>query len=115
VGGSDLNGERRLADACGSDANESRDWRIYADFARRLISQARGLYAGDVRLHRSKVRFVGFASRRSAFRLCVANAPFWAPGLGATRPFRFTGSVLRIIMGDDSILRLQRHQGTLSQ
>src|SRR5271154_1721586 len=30
-----------------ADANESRDWRIYADFAHRLIAQARGLYAGD--------------------------------------------------------------------
>ena len=30
-----------------ADANESRDWRIYADFAQRLITQARKLYAGD--------------------------------------------------------------------
>jgi hypothetical protein len=30
-----------------ADANESRDWRIYADFAQRLISQARELYAGE--------------------------------------------------------------------
>ena len=30
-----------------ADANESRDWRIYADFAQRLIAQARRLYAGE--------------------------------------------------------------------
>jgi Domain of unknown function (DUF4372)/Transposase DDE domain len=30
-----------------ADANEVRDWRIYADFAHRLIAQARRLYAGD--------------------------------------------------------------------
>jgi len=30
-----------------ADANETRDWRIYADLAQRLIAQARRLYAGD--------------------------------------------------------------------
>ena len=30
-----------------ADANELRDWRIWADFAERLIVQARELYAGD--------------------------------------------------------------------
>jgi hypothetical protein len=30
-----------------SDANESRDWRIYADFAQILIGEARQLYAND--------------------------------------------------------------------
>jgi transposase len=30
-----------------ADANESRDWRIYADFAQRLIAQARELYAQE--------------------------------------------------------------------
>ena len=30
-----------------ADANETRDWRIYADFAQRLIAQARKLYAGE--------------------------------------------------------------------
>ena len=30
-----------------ADANESRDWRIHADFAQRLIEQARKLYVGD--------------------------------------------------------------------
>ena len=30
-----------------ADANEKRDWRIYAEFAQRLIAQARTLYAHD--------------------------------------------------------------------
>src|SRR6202041_4192349 len=30
-----------------ADANESRDWRIYADLAQRLIAQARKLYAKE--------------------------------------------------------------------
>ncbi len=30
-----------------ADANETRDWRIHAEFAQRLIVQARKLYAGD--------------------------------------------------------------------
>src|SRR3954464_14417223 len=30
-----------------ADANEVRDWRIYAEFAHRLIAQARRLYASD--------------------------------------------------------------------
>jgi hypothetical protein len=30
-----------------AEANESRDWRIYADLAQRLIAQARKLYANE--------------------------------------------------------------------
>src|SRR5258708_10461988 len=30
-----------------ADANESRDWRIFADFAHRLIATARGLYVRE--------------------------------------------------------------------
>ena len=30
-----------------ADANETRDWRIYAEFAQRLIAQARKLYANE--------------------------------------------------------------------
>ena len=36
-----------LARSTLADANRARDWRIYADFAQRLIAQARRLYAGD--------------------------------------------------------------------
>ena len=31
-----------------ADANECRDWRIYADFSQRLIVQARALYANEL-------------------------------------------------------------------
>ena len=31
-----------------ADANETRDWRIYAEFGQRLIAQARRLYATDI-------------------------------------------------------------------
>ena len=31
-----------------ADANETRDWRIYAEFAHRLIAQARKLYAAPI-------------------------------------------------------------------
>ena len=37
----------RIARSTLADANESRDWRIFADFAQGLIAQARALYAGD--------------------------------------------------------------------
>ena len=30
-----------------ADANEARDWRIYVEFAHRLIAQARRFYAGE--------------------------------------------------------------------
>src|SRR3979490_3293604 len=38
---------QRVARSTLADANERRDWRIYADFAQRLIARARTLYAGD--------------------------------------------------------------------
>ncbi len=37
----------RVARSTLADANESRDWRIFADFARVLIATARPLYAGE--------------------------------------------------------------------
>src|SRR5207244_10246469 len=39
-----------------ADANESRDWRIYADFAQVLISIARPLYADDPLGYRKSTR-----------------------------------------------------------
>ena len=38
---------RSVARSTLADANETRDWRIYADFAQVLIHEARKLYAGD--------------------------------------------------------------------
>ena len=37
----------KIARSTLADANEARDWRIYAEFAQRPIAQARRLYAGD--------------------------------------------------------------------
>ena len=58
-----------------ADANESRDWRIYADFAQILISIARPLYADDpigVDLHQSL-----YALDSTTIDLCISLFP-WA-------------------------------------
>jgi Transposase DDE domain/Domain of unknown function (DUF4372) len=58
-----------------ADANESRDWRIYADFAQTLISTARNLYARDsltVDLEQSL-----YALDSTTIDLCLALFP-WA-------------------------------------
>jgi Domain of unknown function (DUF4372)/Transposase DDE domain len=58
-----------------ADANESRDWRIYADFAQILISIARPLYADDpigVDLHQSL-----YALDSTTIDLCLSLFP-WA-------------------------------------
>lgn len=59
-----------------ADANESRDWRIYADFAQRLIVQARKLYAGDnLGLDLSNTVY---ALDSTTIDLCLSMFP-WAP------------------------------------
>ena len=58
-----------------ADANESRDWRIYADFAQTLIATARNLYARDplgVDLEQSL-----YALDSTTIDLCLALFP-WA-------------------------------------
>ena len=58
-----------------ADANESRDWRIFADFAHRLITTARGLYASEpmgVDLEQSL-----YALDSTTIDLCLALFP-WA-------------------------------------
>jgi hypothetical protein len=58
-----------------ADANETRDWRIYADFAQTLIATARRLYAGDamgVDLDESL-----YALDSTTIDLCLALFP-WA-------------------------------------
>ena len=59
-----------------ADANEERDWRIYAEFAQRLITQARKLYLGET---------LGFELENTAYALdsttidlCLSLFP-WAP------------------------------------
>lgn len=59
-----------------ADANERRDWRIYAEFAQRLIAQARKLYATeDSRLELSNTVY---ALDATTIDLCLALFP-WAP------------------------------------
>ena len=59
-----------------ADANERRDWRIYADFAQRLITQARKLYAeDDLGLDLSNTVY---ALDSTTIDLCLSVFP-WAP------------------------------------
>ncbi|NHN38315.1 IS4 family transposase [Pseudomaricurvus alcaniphilus] len=59
-----------------ADANERRDWRIYAEFAQRLISQARKLYAEeDLGLDLSNTIY---ALDSTTIDLCLSMFP-WAP------------------------------------
>jgi hypothetical protein len=59
-----------------ADANESRDWRIYADFAQTLITEARRLYANEpleVELSNAV-----YALDSTSIDLCLSMFP-WAP------------------------------------
>lgn len=59
-----------------ADANERRDWRIYAEFAQRLIAQARKLYAEeDLGLELSNTVY---ALDSTTIDLCLSLFP-WAP------------------------------------
>ena len=59
-----------------SDVNERRDWRIYANFAQRLIAQARKLYASDsFGMDLSNTVYVLDAT---TIDLCLSVFP-WAP------------------------------------
>ena len=65
----------KIARSTLAEANEKRDWRIYADFAQVLISIARGLYANDdfgVELDETV-----YALDSSTIDLCLALFP-WA-------------------------------------
>jgi transposase len=69
-----------------ADANESRDWRIYADFAQRLISQARKLYADEslgVELSNTV-----YALDSTIIDLCLSMFP-WAP-------FRYSKAAVKV-------------------
>jgi hypothetical protein len=58
-----------------ADANEQRDWRIYADFAQALIKIARPLYAGDEL--GLDLRNTVYALDASTIDLCLSVFP-WA-------------------------------------
>src|SRR5438034_5267358 len=59
-----------------ADANESRDWRIYAEFAQRLIAQARKLYAADS--FGVELNSTTYALDATTIDLCLSVFP-WAP------------------------------------
>ena len=59
-----------------SDANEARDWRIYADFAQVLIRQARQLYAADS--FGEELAETVYALDSTTIDLCLSVFP-WAP------------------------------------
>ena len=58
-----------------ADANEVRDWRIYAEFAQRLIAQARRLYAGENLL--AELDNTVYALDSTTIDLCLSLFP-WA-------------------------------------
>ena len=58
-----------------ADANERRDWRIYADFAMVLIGQARELYAGDP--FGVNLKNAAYALDATTIDLCLSVFP-WA-------------------------------------
>jgi hypothetical protein len=58
-----------------ADANEARDWRIYAEFAQRLIAQARRLYVDEALL--VDLKETVYALDSTTIDLCLSLFP-WA-------------------------------------
>lgn len=59
-----------------ADANEKRDWRIYAEFAQLLIQEARGLYKNDNSFS-VDINEIAYALDSSTIDLCLSLFP-WA-------------------------------------
>lgn len=59
-----------------ADANEMRDWRIHAEFAQRLIAQARKLYVGETLDF--ELENTAYALDSTTIDLCLSVFP-WAP------------------------------------
>lgn len=70
----------RVARATLADANERRDWRIYADFAQSLITTARHLYADTS--FAVELGHTVYALDSTTIDLCLALFP-WAPFMRA--------------------------------
>jgi len=66
----------KVAKSTLADANESRDWRIYADFAQQLINEARGLYKDDNDF-KIEIDEIAYALDSSTIDLCLSLFP-WA-------------------------------------
>lgn len=69
-----------------ADANERRDWRIYADFAQRLITQARALYIDES--FGVDLNDTVYALDTTTIDLCLSVFP-WAP-------FRTTKAAIKL-------------------
>jgi hypothetical protein len=67
---------QRIARSTLADANERRDWRIYAEFAQRLIARARTLYAADS--FGVELNHTVYALDATTIDLCLSVFP-WAP------------------------------------
>lgn len=61
-----------------SYANSNRDWRIFADYARVLISEARELYKGDESQVMSEISSAVYALDATVIQVCLSLFP-WAP------------------------------------
>ena len=66
----------KVAKSTLADANENRDWRIYADFAQKLIIEARGLYKDDNDFN-IEIDEIAYALDSSTIDLCLSLFP-WA-------------------------------------
>ena len=66
----------RIAKSTLADANESRDWRIYADFAQKLIIEARVLYKDDNDFN-VDIDEIAYALDSTTIDLCLSLFP-WA-------------------------------------
>jgi hypothetical protein len=66
----------KVAKSTLADANENRDWHIYADFAQKLIIEARGLYKDDNDFN-IEIDEIAYALDSSTIDLCLSLFP-WA-------------------------------------
>ena len=78
--------KRRVSRSTLADANEVRDWRIYADYAQLLIGIARRLYAGEA--FGVDLKETVYALDASTIDLCLSVFP-WAP-------FRSTKAAIKL-------------------
>ena len=75
-----------VARATLADANERRDWRLYAEFAQRLIARARALYATESLA--VELEHTVYALDATTIDLCLSMFP-WAP-------FRSTKAAIKL-------------------
>ena len=99
-----------------ADANETRDWRIYAEFAQRLIAQARRLYAGDdldvelpstvyaldsttIDLCLSVFPWAHFRSTKAAVKMHTLLVPSFIPLVSGQLPHSFNWLAFTSVIG----------------